>query len=428
MNKMNEQKLDALLSQYIDDALSGQEVQQVESLLKEDASARKHVVELKRLKLLLASQPKLNPDIGFWTRFSVEMEELKEEERNLLPFPRKFIPAITVMATAVVLVLGTLVIQNRMQFVQFLSTKSQAVREVYEKKILQGSLLPLFSKVDKDRALQFSLFGTLPLDDKSETALRVDEQLEKGYRIEVGNNFKSNRKAVTFNRFVAEVKPTAHQEKIIDSLLDLTGRRIESSVLIGENNTMAIAPDLPKLNRLMVANIASCLEPVQRVNFERLLKANNAPYSVTTENVPIGKARNYIQHIPKFPQGDRFVIITPDTMMYSQIHIDFDSLRRHMEENFAAAGLRREAMLKKIMARDFQRIPGDVQFQTQDQNFNGGEFMSVEINVPGGEGPQQQMRVVVQPRFRKQLLVPKFSNHSTHMRIGKDTVSSDIKP
>jgi hypothetical protein len=99
-----------------------------------------------------------------------------------------------------------------------------------------------------------------------------------------------------------------------------------------------------------------------------------------------------------------------------------------MEENFAAAGLRREAMLKKIMARDFQRIPGDVQFQTQDQNFNGGEFMSVEINVPGGEGPQQQMRVVVQPRFRKQLLVPKFSNHSTHMRIGKDTVSSDIKP
>ena len=428
MKKMNEQKLDVLLSQYIDGALTGKELQQVESLLVEDASARQHVAELKRLKILLASQPKLNPDIGFWTRFSVAMEEQKEEEHNLLPFPRKFIPAITVMATAVVIVLGTFVIQNRMQFVRFLSTKSQAVREVYEKKILQGSLLPLFSKVDKDRALQFSLFGTLPLDDKSETALRVDEQSEKGYRIEVGNNLKSNTKDMTFNRFVAEVKPSAHQKKIIDSLLELTGRRIESSVLIGENNTMAIAPDLPRLNRLMVANIASCLEPVQRVNFERLLKANNAPYTVTMENVPVGKAHNYIQHIPKFPQSDRFVIITPDTMMYSQIHIDFDSLRRQMEENFVAAGLRRDAMLKKLMTRDFQRIPGNVQIQSPDQIFNGGEFFSVEINVPGGEDNQQQMRVVVQPRFRKQFLTPKFSIHSTPMRIGKDTVSRDIDP
>ena len=258
MKKMNEQKLDALLSQYVDGVLSEQEAQQVESLLAVDTSAKQKVVELKNLKRLLALQPKLNPDIGFWTRFSVAMEEQKEEEHNLLPFPRKFIPAITVMATAIVVIIGTLVIQNRIQLKQFLSTKSQAVREVYEKNILQGSLLPLFSKVDKEHALQFSLFGTLPLDDKSETAFRVDEQSEKGYRIEVGNNLKSNTKSVTFDRFVAEVKPSVKQKKIIDSLLELTGRRIESSVLIGENNTLAIAPDLPKLNRLMPLPVIIC--------------------------------------------------------------------------------------------------------------------------------------------------------------------------
>jgi anti-sigma-K factor RskA len=428
MKKMNEKKMDALLSQYVDGILSEQDVKLVESFLAADASVRKKIAELKRLKLLLSSQPKLNPDIGFWTRLSVAMEEQKEEENNLLPFPRKFIPAVSVIVTAVVVVAGTFVIQNRMQFAQYLTTKSQAVREVYEKKILQGSLLPLFSKVDKDRALQFSLFGTLPLDDKSETALRVDEQSEKGYRIEVGNNLNSNTKAVTFNRFVAEVKPSTKQKKIIDSLLELTGRRIESSVLIGENNTMAIAPDLPKLNRLMVANIASCLEPAQRVNFERLLKANNAPYTVTMENIPVGTARNYIQHIPKFPQGDRFVIITPDTMLYSQIHIDFDSLRRQVEENFANTEVRRDAILKKILAREFRHMENNVQIPTPDQIFDGGDFFSMEINVPGGEDNQQQMHVVVQPRFRKQLPTPKFSNHSTHMRIGKDTVSSDIKP
>jgi hypothetical protein len=428
MKKMKNEKLDALLSQYVDGVLSEKEAREVESLLAVDASARQHVAELKNLKHLLSSQPPLNPDIGFWTRFAVAMDEQKEEERNLLPFPRKFLPAITVMVTAIVVVLGTLVIQNRMQFVQFLSTKSQAVREVYQNKILQGSLLPLFSKVDKERALQFSLFGTLQLDDKSETALRVDEQSEKGYRIEVGNNLKSKTKSVTFDRFVAEVKPTAGQKIIIDSLLELTGRRIESSVLIGENNTMAIAPDLPKLNRQMVTNIASCLEPLQRVNFERLLEANNAPYSVKAKSTRMGRAEKYFQHIPKFPQGDRFVIISPDTMMYSQIHIDFDSLQRHMEENFIAVRIRRDAMLKKIMAREFQRIPRNVHLPIPDQIFNGDKFLSVEINVPGEEESQQQMHVVVQPRFRKQFLAPGMSKHSTHMRIGKDTTSSDIAP
>ena len=53
MRKMKEQKLDALLSQYIDGTLSEKEAQQVESLLAEDESVRKHVAELKNLKILL---------------------------------------------------------------------------------------------------------------------------------------------------------------------------------------------------------------------------------------------------------------------------------------------------------------------------------------------------------------------------------------
>ena len=78
-----------------------------------------------------------------------------------------------------------------------------------------------------------------------------------------------------------------------------------------------------------------------------MLEANNAPYTVTAKSVPTGKVGNNFQRIQRFPQSDRFVIITPDTMMYSQIHIDFDSLRRQIEENMIAVDLRREAILKK---------------------------------------------------------------------------------
>jgi hypothetical protein len=85
-------------------------------------------------------------------------------------------------------------------------------------------------------------------------------------------------------------------------------------------------------------------------------------------------------------------------------------------------------MLKRIMAREFQRIPKNLHFPMPNQIFSGEEFFSVEINVPGEEDNQQQMRVVVQPRFRKQILVPGMPRHSTQMRIWKDTASTDITP
>jgi len=426
MKKMNEQQIDHLLSQYVDGRLSEIEVQKVESFLTLDISVQHRVKELRRLKDLLASKQKLTPDIGFWTRFAVALEEQKKDEKSFLPFPRKFIPVITVMATALVVAAGTLVIQNRMQFVKYFSEKSQAVREVYEKNVLQGQLLPLFSKVDKDRALQFSLFGTLALDDKSKTELRVDEQSKKGYRIEVGKDSKNKAKLMTFNRFLAEVKPTSEQKHLIDSLLELTGRRIESSVLIGENNAMAIAPDLPNLNRMMVTNIAACLEPNQRIQFERLLEANDAPYTVTAQSVPARKGDCIFENISQSPRGNRFVIITPDTMMYSQLHINFDSLRRHMEENIVTFELRREAILKKMIAREFQYAPRNVPWPHQVQSFGNDNFFSVEINVPTEEIEQQQMRVIIQPRLRKQILQTAAPNHSIELHVWRDTVSDGL--
>jgi hypothetical protein len=428
MKNVNEQRLDSLLSQYIDGSLSENEVHEVETFLAMDTSAREKLEELRRLKELLGTKQKLTPDIGFWTRFSVALENQKQDEHNLLPFPRKYLPMMVTTFVVMVVVVGTLILQNRMQFVQYFSKKSLAVKEVYEKNVLQGQLLPLFSKVDKDRALQFSLFGTLALDDKSKTELRVDEQSAKGYRIEVGKDSKNKTKPVTFDHFLAEVKPTREQKHLIDSLLELTGRRIESSVLLGENNAMAIAPDLPRLNRMMVTNIASCLEPMQRVQFERLLEANDAPYKVTSQSTEMNKGDRVFQNIPEFPRGDRFVLITPDTMVYTQIHIDLDSLRRQMQENMIAVELRREAMLKRIIAREFHHAPKDGAWPLPVHSFGNEEFFSVEINVPAEESDQQQMHVIIRPRVRKQALETETQGQSIQIRVGTDTAFESTAP
>jgi hypothetical protein len=190
-------------------------------------------------------------------------------------------------------------------------------------------------------------------------------------------------------------------------------------VLIGENNTMAIAPDLPRLNKLMVTNIASCLEAPQRVRLERLLEANDAPYSVTEKSIPLRNVIPEVPRIPHIPHGNNFVIITPDTTMVSQIHIDFDSLRRRMEEDLAKISMRREAILKRMMTREFQHIQRNF---TPPPMPGNDEFFSVEINIPGKEVEQQQMRVVIQPRLRKQLIMSHSQSRPIHIAVSQDTL------
>jgi hypothetical protein len=425
MKQMLQEQWELLFSQYIDGILSKEDQAFVEERLKSDTSAQAYVEELRRLKSLLGSKEKLTPDIGFATRFSVALEEQKKEDHNLLPFPRRYMPAMTALAAVVLVVTGVFLNRNRAQFSQFFSEKSQVVKEVYEKNVVQGSLLPFFSKVNKDQALQFSLFGSLSLDDKTETALRVDEQAKKGYRIEVGKDSKHKTKSMTFNKFLAEVNPTSDQRKIIDSLLELTGKRIESSVLMGENNSLAIAPDLPKLNKVMLTNIASCLEPVQRVRFERMLEAHDAPYSVAGQNAPSLKREQILNNVPRMPSGDRFVIITPDTTVMSQLHIDLNGLRKQMEENIVMVELRRNAMLKHMITRKFQHMPPNTPVPAIVGMPGEEEFFSVEINMQGEDSGQQQMHIVVQPRLRRHGFTPPTTGHPLEVRSQREQSRMD---
>jgi anti-sigma-K factor RskA len=174
MNIANEE-FSEKLSLYVDGALPEQEAKEIESILEADASARRQADELRKLKALLSSREPLTPHAGLWTRVSLALDEEKKEEHNLLPFQRKHLPLVAGLVTAVFVAVGFIVMQNGMQLAQIISKGPGAVIDAVHNKNLQNSLLPLFASVDKDRALQFSLFGTLPLDKKSETALRVDE-------------------------------------------------------------------------------------------------------------------------------------------------------------------------------------------------------------------------------------------------------------
>ena len=409
-----------MLSNYIDGSLSASEREEAEIFFRDHASVREELAQLELLKSLLKEKKSIEPNIAFWTRLSVKIEDQKKEASNLLPFPRKYAAAFFTLASTVLVMVGIVGVQKRTMIYDFITRKSQTVQVAYEKNILRNGLLPFFSSVNKDQALQFSLFGTLALDEKNETTLHVDGNTQKGYHIEVRKTASPKPKNITYRQFVDAVKPTEEQTRVLDSLLELAGRRIGSSILVGENSAFAVDPSLPKLNRVMVTSIAANLEPMQRVQMERLMAYNEAPYVISRSSASARiKPEHIFKHFADAASGRKFIIITSDTALYSEVAVNIDSLQQVLPLDIMALQMLRNRMIKNFFvrqARPQQRYSaaGEV---TQINEDSGG--ISVEVTGQN-EFPNapEAFPVYATPRLRKPLQQPKAERLEIHTGDG----------
>lgn len=378
MNQWTPEQLSSLLSAYVDGALEAEKVTEVEAYLLSHPDATKELQELRRMKSLLASKKPAVPNPYFWTRLTAEMESRKKEEENLLPFPQKYMPAAAVLGIVAVLAVGVAVFQQRGPILDYFSRTSQQVQEAYEAGLLRGSILPLFSNVGKDQVLQFALFGTLPLDAKAETALRVDEGSEQGYRIDVGMTADQKPPTVTVEDFMKQIRPTTVEAVMIDSVLEDARQRIESSAFYGENNALAIDPELTRLNKVVISNIAAVLAPMQRKRFDRFLHERNATYSVTAAQMraPMTKEPRFREFPPT--QHRDYIVVTAESLTLAPLNIDFEHIARKMEANetmpatppefhrrfekLMSPRMRPRVVVQTPGMRDRMRITGDQDF------------------------------------------------------------------
>jgi hypothetical protein len=413
---MSPSELSDKLSNYIDGSLSAAQKQELETYLQDHASAKEELAQLEFLKHMMSKRKPLEPNIGFWTRLSLKIEDQKKEASNLLPFPRKYAAAFFTLASAALVAVGIVAVQQRTMIEDFITNKSQTVKIAYEKNILKNGLLPFFTSVNKDQALQFSLFGTLALDEKNETALHVIGNTQKGYRIEVRKTAFQKQKNITYHQFVDAVKPTQEQTRVLDSLLELAGRRIGSSILVGENSAFAVDPSLPKLNSLMVASIAANLEPVQRVQMERLMAVNEAPYVISGSSTSARiKPDHIFKHLANAASGKNFIVITSDTALYSEVAVNIDSLQHILPPNIMAMQLLRRRMINNFFKGQIrpQQCYSAAGEMTQVNEDSGG--ISVEFTGQNERpGVPEAFPVFALPRTRKPLLQPKAKSLEIH--------------
>jgi len=394
-----------LLSAYLDGELDDVQTRFVETSVLEDPEACRELEKLRALKNLIAARRHLAPSRGFWTRLSTELERRKREEENLLPFPRKYLPLVSLGTAVVVLVVGFVLFQQRATLVDYVSRQSERVQKAVEENVLKGSLMPLFTHIDKNQALQFAMFGTLPLDAKAETEMRVNEDSARGYTIDVDKKRERKTPTVTVQDFVDEVQPSRVQFQIIDSLLDLGRVKLEGSILMAEDKAMAVNPELSRLNRVMLSGIAAALEPNQRVKFEQFLHSRKSTYMLAGgRRGPESAERIY--HTMRTPEGmAQFVVFSPDTVLVSRLEIDLDSLRRHtgeMVERQRAVGVHVNSLIRRMAEREIavslqQRAPAPhVRISGDSESF------SIQVSTRWEGMPAMPRDPWVRPRMSEQ--------------------------
>ncbi len=434
MNSLSQRRVTELLSQYLDGALSDSRRKEVEQLLSTDDGVRKEFEQLERMKNLLSDRRTVEPNIGFWTRLSTKIDAGGDEEK-LLPFPRKYVPIAAVSGFLGIVLIGVVIFQNRMSLFQFVTEKSQMVQSAYEEGILKGSILPLFAHVTDNQALQFSLSGVLPLDAKAETALRVEQDPTKGYQIKLGKTSPKKSAQFTTKDFYAEIGASQFQRKAIDSLVGLARRRIETSVLLSENNAVAIDPGLAQLNKQMVSNIAACLEPKQRIRFGRFLEKRDAPYTFISKKFAPIDPETLLVNMRRSVRPEKFLVFTGDSMAIARVNAEMIRMAERNAEFAERARERYEQNVDitvKVLKRFADRGEHVVRVPSPDlprfEVWGDANAVSIQFKqVP--DMPRWEMRQPVVVPYPRRVPQPFVVTPKTNVRLtyyGDSITSAEI--
>jgi hypothetical protein len=390
MKLISTKELQRMLSLYLDGALDEEAKNRFEEYLAGNPDAASELQVWKKQQQLLKSKPQVQPNDWFWQKLSLRLKQQKEKPETVYPFSRKYLPLAASLAVVIAAIGGTILFQQRSLLTKFFSEKKEQVQQIYQGNILQGKLLPLFANLDKDQVLQFALFGTLPLDAQAKTALRVDESKEEGTRIEFSKNEAQRHPPVTVEQFCSEIDATPAQHRSVDSILSAARDKIQESVFLGENKSLAVHADLASFNRAMMSHIAASLELPQRKKFQRFLAVSGSPYTFVTARALRATPPTAEPRMPRLPGMEQFVVITPDSCTIARVKINLQQFQRN--EALTAQEVRLMNEKTHALIREFaEHTRGQGKSNSPMSVFSGSDYFSIKVEDNALERPSDAM-------------------------------------
>lgn len=336
MNHLTQKELEQIISLYIDGELELSEKKRLESYLETHPTVAREVEILRLSKRTLAHSTPLVKNDWFWLKLSNRLEQ-ESKRPGVLTFASRPALAAGSLAVFTLILIGIVTIKDAPLFQKFFIDKKNQAENIYRNNIMTGNILPLFSNLNKDDVLNFALFGSISIDSSNNTSLQVKNTDDKGSQIQIVRNEETPKPALTVNDFAAQIGISKDQREVVDSILGSYQEKLQSAVLVSENDEVAIHAGLVELNRAMVSTIAACLEPPQRSRFRTFLDQRQAPYSVVAVNSPTVPSHIILNKIPRLSNGKNYVVISPGTIEIAEMTMNMDSIRdvaRRQEMHF----------------------------------------------------------------------------------------------
>jgi len=327
MKRPTSRQLDEELSSLLDGSLDPKRRARLEEALEIDAKLRARRDGLLASGNALRNLRSLPIDEGFWHRLRDRLPDRQSEDAFAVP--RRLIPALLTAGALSCAALEVIILTQSREIVSVVSRTGEQVRHFYEETIGSSWLLPLHNRTDRDGVLEFAVYGTLPIDE-DRTFLKVDNSSDSGFRINLGAAANRPRQ-ITTDDLYREIRATEEQKKVVDSLLSIAQRRIESSVLLGENESLLIDPSIGEWSSAILASIASSLEPRQRIRFDRFLGTRGAPWTIDAQAAVSPDPPALLNmRLNAAPENERsFVVLRTDTVELRRLALVFEENRKN---------------------------------------------------------------------------------------------------
>jgi hypothetical protein len=311
----NLQKDFKFLSAYLDDELSRGEKSRIEEKLISSKELQDKLKELKRIKqLTISSIKKVEENPYFETRLNASLSFNKPRQNKI----KKWYPAIGFTVVAVIL----------MVILKFNPTLiDDVIKE--QKTNLSGfyteNLKPLLltAGLTNEDIFNFAFSKQLPLDKSSGKYLLLGSKSNGDDYFEI-KNASIIPNGDSFNKFIKALKLNGNQKHQMDSILDSYADDLQSQVLVNDNNTVAINPNLWNYHKAIFADIMAFAKEANKNEFNKIV-----PSGYTFYDRP--EVVNFVKKIKNRPDS-QYIFITPDSIFSTTFKFNRDKFRAEMEK------------------------------------------------------------------------------------------------
>jgi len=289
-------RIPELLSAYLDDELSASEKSEVEKILSTSLEMRKKLEDLKKVKNISGRVKKI-PESPFFEKILLAAIEGQKRENSGL---KKWLPAAS-------LAIITLVVMIVMKFNPNLVDKVCEDQKVALAGFYKENLQPVLTaaNLSNEDIFNFAFNNELPLDNtrKQYLFLGYDDSGNEFFEIRSSDQ-KLDRGS--YKEFITEMNLDESQKQTVDSIINSYSKALEAQVLVNENNTVAINPNLWNLRKAIFADLLVASEKLNKLKFDRIVpKGINENEKVVVVNA-VTKVKN--------TTGDQYIFVTPDSV------------------------------------------------------------------------------------------------------------------